>query len=87
MGKVAAGVAGAAVVGKIVKNRRENKKDDDGGLLSDIGSAFKKKDKTTKTSDGKPKLGGSGKSNASGNKPKLGGGKSKPSGNSSSGGW
>lgn len=87
VGKVAAGVAGAAVVGKIVKNRRENKKDDDGGLLSDIGSAFKKKDKTTKTSDGKPKLGGSGKSNASGNKPKLGGGKSKPSGNSSSGGW
>ena len=74
VGKVAAGVAGAAVVGKIVKNRREKDGDDDeGGLLSDIGSVFKKKGKSENASSGKPKLGGSGK-------PKLGG-------NSSSGGW
>ena len=94
--KVAAGVAGAAVVGKIVKKRRENDKDDDeGGLLSDIGGVFKKKDKSSSSSSSKPKLGGSGKSNASGSKPKLGGGGNKPSkgnkpklgGNSSSGGW
>lgn len=93
VGKVAAGVAGAAVVGKIVKNRREKDGDDDeGGLLSDIGSVFKKKNKAGKTASGKPKLGGSGKpkSNSSGSKPKLGGGggsKPKLGGNSSSGGW
>lgn len=91
VGKVAAGVAGAAVVGKIVKNRREKDGDDDeGGLLSDIGSVFKKKGKSENASSGKPKLGGSGKSkpSASGNKPKLGGsGKPKLGGNSSSGGW
>lgn len=93
VGKVAAGVAGAAVVGKIVKNRREKDGDDDeGGLLSDIGSVFKKKEKAGKPASGKPKLGGSGKpkSNSSGSKPKLGGGggsKPKLGGNSSSGGW
>lgn len=93
VGKVAAGVAGAAVVGKIVKNRREKDGDDDeGGLLSDIGSVFKKKNKAGKSASGKPKLGGSGKpkSNSSGSKPKLGGGggsKPKLGGNSSSGGW
>ncbi len=88
VGKVAIGVAGAAVVGKIVKKRRE-KDDDEGGLLSDIGSVFKKKDKVGKSSSGKPKLGGGGKSKASG-KPKLGsGGGNKPKlgGNRSSGGW
>ena len=93
VGKVAAGVAGAAVVGKIVKNRREKDGDDDeGGLLSDIGSVFKKKEKAGKPASGKPKLGGSGKpkSSSSGSKPKLGGGggsKPKLGGNSSSGGW
>lgn len=92
VGKVAAGVAGAAVVGKIVKSRREKDGDDDeGGLLSNIGSVFKKKDKAGKAASGKPKLGGSGKpkSSSSGSKPKLGGGSSKPKlgGNSSSGGW
>lgn len=93
VGKVAAGVAGAAVVGKIVKNRRGKDDDDDeGGLLSDIGSVFKKKNKAGKPASGKPKLGGSGKpkSNSSGSKPKLGGGggsKPKLDGNSSSGGW
>jgi len=93
VGKVAAGVAGAAVVGKIVKNRREKDGDDDeGGLLNDIGSVFKKKNKAGKSASGKPKLGGSGKpkSNSSGSKPKLGGGggsKPKLGGNSSSGGW
>lgn len=93
VGKVAAGVAGAAVVGKIVKNRREIDNDDDeGGLLSDIGSVFKKKNKAGKSASGKPKLGGSGKSkpSSSGSKPKLGGGggsKPKLGGNSSSGGW
>ena len=92
VGKVAAGVAGAAVVGKIVKNRREKDDDDDeGGLLSNIGSVFKKKEKAGKAASGKPKLGGSGKpkSNSSGSKPKLGGGGRKPKlgGNSSSGGW
>ena len=93
VGKVAAGVAGAAVVGKIVKNRREKDGDDDeGGWLSDIGSVFKKKEKSGKPASGKPKLGGSGKpkSNSSGSKPKLGGGggsKPKLGGNSSSGGW
>ncbi len=84
--KVAAGVAGAAVVGKIVKKRRENNNDDDeGGLLSNIGGVFKKKEK----SSSKPKLGGSGKSNASGSKPKLGGSGNKPKlgGNSSSSSW
>ena len=91
-GKVAIGVAGAAVVGKIVKKRREKDDDDEGGLLSDIGSVFKKKDKASKASSGKPKLGGSGKSKTSsrGSKPKLGGGgssKPKLGGNSSSGGW
>jgi len=88
VGKVAIGVAGAAVVGKMVKKRRE-KDDDEGGLLSDIGSVFKKKNKTNKASSNKPKLGGSGNSKASG-KPKLGGGggnKPKLGGNSSSGGW
>ena len=92
VGKVAAGVAGAAVVGKIVKSRRGKDGDDDeGGLLSNIGSVFKKKDKAGKAASGKPKLGGSGKpkSSSSGSKPKLGGGSSKPKlcGNSSSGGW
>ena len=82
VGKVAAGVAGAAVVGKIVKNRREKDGDDDeGGLLSDIGSVFKKKDKSENASSGKPKLGGSGKSKPSAS------GKTKLGGNSSSGGW
>ena len=82
VGKVAAGVAGTAVVGKIVKSRREKDDDDDeGGLLSDIGSVFKKKEKAGKPASSKPKLGGS--------KPKFGGGGSKPKlgGNSSSGGW
>ena len=59
VGKVAAEVAGAAVVGKIVKSRREKDGDDDeGGLLSDIGSVFKKKNKAGKPAGGKPKLGG-----------------------------
>lgn len=87
--KVAAGVAGAAVVGKIVKKRREKDGDDEGGLLSDIGGAFKKKEKSGNTSS-KPKLGGSGKPKAS-DKPKLGGGggrkKPKLGGNGSSGDW
>lgn len=91
VGKVAVGVAGAAVVGKMVKDRMENKKDDDGGLLSNIGSVFKKKEADTSNAPSrKLKLGGSGKSKASsGNKPKLGGSgsKSKPGGNTSSGGW
>lgn len=93
LGKVAIGaasVAGAAVIGKKVKERRENNKDDDGGLLNDIGSVFKKKEKDSdNSSNSKPKLGGSGKPKTSGEKPKLGGGGKKPKlgGNSSSGGW
>ena len=89
---VAVGVAGAAAIGKKVRENRKNNKNDDGGLLSDIGSVFKKKEKDTSNApSSKPKLGGSGKSKASGGgkKPKLGGSgsKSKPRGNSSSGGW
>ena len=89
---VAAGVAGAAAIGKKVRENRKNNKDDDGGLLGNIGSFFKKKSNDTSNApSGKPKLGGNGKPKASGsgNKPKLGGSgsKSKPGGNSSSGGW
>lgn len=92
LGKVAvgaAGIAGAAAIGKKVKERRENNKDDDDGLLGNIKSVFKKKEKTSNASNGKPKLGGSGKTKASGGKPKLGGGGKKPKlgGNSSSGEW
>jgi len=78
----AVGIAGVAEIGKRVKERNN-----DGGLKENIGSFFKKKDKTNR-----PRLGGSGIS-----KPKLGGGNSKPKfgsgkkfklgGNSSSGGW
>lgn len=85
----AAGVAGAALIGKKVKEKRKNNKDDDDGLLGNINSAFRKKEKSSNASSSKPKLGDSGKTKASGGKTKLGGGrnKSKLGGNSSSGGW
>lgn len=94
VGKVAAGVAGAAVIGKIVKNRQEKDDDDNEGLLDKMGGIFKKDKKTNEPKTkptSKPKLGGSGKPkpSSSGSKPKLGGNGSKPKlgGSSSSGGW